>query len=59
MVVKDYEQLSETDKTRVAKAWAQIADGLSVYEEVTGAYDLADIVNDDLWETIGYQKDAE
>lgn len=55
--VKEYQDLSPAEQDQLSKAWAKIAEGLNVYEQVTGAYQLDDILYDVLWETIGYQKE--
>lgn len=58
-MIKTYEQLNDSERSKLSKAWADIAEGLGVYETVTGAYNLDDILYEELWETIGYQKTDE
>lgn len=58
-MVKVYEDLTEQEQDQLSHAWRKIYEGLLIYEEVTGASDLDDIVYDDLWEAITFQKGEE
>lgn len=55
MSVRTYDELNEVEKNKLADAWLKLVEGLRIYEEVTGASDLDDLVYDELWEIIEYQ----
>lgn len=58
-MIKDYSSLSGKDENVLAKAWNNIHKALDVYERVTGASDLDDVINECIWAEIEQQKAAE
>lgn len=57
-MIRTYEELTDEEQSRLAKAWEKVAEGLRVYEEITGA-DLLDVTGDELWENVVAQKNDE
>lgn len=55
-MVKVYEDLTDAEQSKLSEAWLQIYKGLEVYEELTGAENLDDVINGYLWEIIYLQK---
>lgn len=58
-MIKTYKQLTDKEENQLAQAWASIARSLTIYENITGASDLSNVINEKLWEEIEYQKEEE
>lgn len=58
-MIREYEDLTPKEQDELSHAWMKIYEGLEVYERITGANSLDEIVYDEIWEQVLYQKGNE
>ncbi len=58
-MIRLYDDLPEQEQDKLSYAWLKIYEGLKMYEQITGAESLDDVMYDELWQQIEYQQSEE
>lgn len=56
-MIRLYEELTPKQQDKLSHAWVKVVEGLEVYESVTGAQDLDDLIYEHIWAEVQWQKD--